>query len=137
MLGKTADICPRCGKEVGKRPCCTGLAIDRHFEGKPVEIRGIYDLMVSKVSEQAGPLKAEVNDESINLGCKSSFCRLFVGMDKIMLELLLSRKAKAKCIFDVECVGGDKYLHKINLKSKDEINGEFISLMKEAYLASA
>lgn len=104
-----------------------------HLGDKEPLVTRIYERLVAEL-QKFGPLKIEPKKTSIHLGNRFGFAGVYTRKDYINLEVHLNHKLTSKRVSKVEQASANRYHHTIKLTKPDEIDGELLGWLKDAYV---
>jgi hypothetical protein len=105
----------------------------KHLEDKEPVVTRIYERLIAEL-QKFGPLKIEPKKTSIHLGNRFGFAGVYTRKDYVNLEIHLSHKLTSKRVSKVEQASANRYHHTIKLTKPDEIDGELLGWLKDAYV---
>ena len=103
-----------------------------HLEDNGLIVTQIYERLIHEL-QKFGPLKIEPKKTSIHLGNRFGFAGVYTRKDYINLEVHLNHKLASKRVNKVEQASANRYHHTIKLTSADDIDGELLDWLKDAY----
>lgn len=103
-----------------------------HLEGKEPLVTQIYERLISKL-QKFGPIKIEPKKTSIHLSNRFGFAGVYTRKDYINLEVHLNYKLTGKRVSKAEQASANRFHHTIRLTSPDDIDGELLNWLKQAY----
>ena len=87
--------------------------VNDHFEGKPREIRAIYDRLVT-VAEGFGSVEQDAKKTSIHSNLETAFAGVAVRKSHLVMTIKSDRKIKSPRIFKSEQTSANRFHHEIN-----------------------
>jgi len=128
--------CPQCGRAFANRnqthTCRPLVALDDHFDGKPPEIRAIFDAVLA-VAERCGPVTVLPERTRIALAARMSFCALQPRRAWVDGHVVLPRRLESPRFRRIETFGPRNHLHAFRLGSVAEVDDEVAAWLAEAY----
>jgi len=103
-----------------------------HLEDKDPVVTEIYERLIAEL-QKFGPLKIEPKKTSIHLGNRFGFAGVYTRKNYINLEVHLSHKLTSKRVSKVEQASANRYHHTIKLTAPNEVDGELLDWLKDAY----
>lgn len=128
-----AWTCSKCGRvfaKVNQSHSCKVFPLENHFKNKPFA-RELFDYLLTKLKI----LKFSVDSVTccIHLVSKSTFAAVWALSDGIRIDFRLNFSVKSKRFSNVVKMSANRYLYFVDVKRKDELDGELISWIKESY----
>lgn len=108
------------------------LAQDALFVGKDASVRAIYDRLIDALQD-IGPFQAEPKKTSIHLVRASGFAGVHPRKSFLYLNIRLDRALQGERIAKSEQVSKNRYHNEVKLTSPDDVDGELVGWLKEAY----
>jgi hypothetical protein len=103
-----------------------------HLEDKESVVTHIYERLIHEL-QKFGPLKIDPKKTSIHLGNRFGFAGVYTRKNYINLEVHLNYKLTSERVSKVEQASANRYHHTIKLTNPDEIDGELLDWLKNAY----
>jgi len=103
-----------------------------HLEDKDPVVTEIYERLIAEL-QKFGPLKIEPKKTSIHLGNRFGFAGVYTRKNYINIEVHLNHKLTSKRVSKVEQASANRYHHTIKLAAPDEVDGELLDWLKDAY----
>lgn len=131
--------CPACEREFANRNqshSCGTHDLDHHFEGKPPEIRALFDRVAALV-EKIGPVKILPEKTRIAFQVRMSFAQITPRRGWLDGHVVLARRREHPRFRRIETFSPHNHLHAFRISSAAELDAEFRSWMKEAYAVGA
>ena len=139
MAKKTLWRCPVCSREFAKARqahSCRPVSVELHFEGKAVWLRELFDDLCKQLAK-FGALRIDAVKSGINLIPSHHMGGVRVLRDRLRVGFLLSRRLQDPRIARWQQIGPNAHIHAVNLSSKQDLDAEFLSWLKEAYQRAA
>ena len=139
MRTKTLWQCPTCKRKFAKRRqwhSCLASPVDAHFKGKPAWLKPLFGELSAKL-KKFGRLRIDAVKTSINLASTFHFGGVRVQEDSLRLGFVLNRHLRHDRILRTERVGASIYSHIVKITSKEDLDRELLSWLREAYDRSA
>lgn len=107
-------------------------ALDALFAGKDVSVRAIYDRLLEALSS-FGPFREEPKKTSVHLINTSGFAGVHPRKSFLYLNLRMDRPLQGQRVAKCEQVSKNRYHNEIKISALDEVDGELIAWLEEAY----
>jgi hypothetical protein len=126
-------VCPRCQRTFaseGQFHSHDLVDLDRHFTGRPAELRTAFDTLVA-----AFPADVHIDGLKtvIVLAARTTFCYVVVQRDRLSIGVFLDRALVSPRVTKVDHVSSGKVASVVEVREPDEIDGELRSWLSEAY----
>jgi hypothetical protein len=132
--------CPKCGRAFANRnqthTCASPRSIDSHFDGKPAEVRALFDRFAGAISE-LGPVTILPEKTRIAFQVRMSFAVAMPRHRWLDGHLVLARRVEHPRFRRVETFSPRNHLHAFRLRHRHEIDAEFRGWVAEAYAVGA
>ena len=126
-------VCPRCQRTFaseGQFHSHDLVDVDRHFAGRPAELRTAFDTLVAA-------LPADVHIDGLKtvivLAARTTFCYVVVQRDRLSIGVFLDRALVSSRVAKVDHVSSGKVASVVEVREPGEIDGELRSWLSEAY----
>ena len=106
--------------------------LDALFAGKDVVVCTIYSRLL-EVLHSFGPFREEPKKTSIHLVNTSGFAGIHPRKSFLCLNLRMDRPLQGERVAKSEQVSKHRYHNEIKITTLDEVDGELIAWLKEAY----
>lgn len=106
--------------------------VDRHFEGKPPELKAIFESLVRKL-RRFGPVRVDAVKTSINLAGKFHFVGLRVQKNSLRLGFLLDRKIEDGRILRTINLGAKAFGHSVKLARRKDVDAQLMGWLRAAH----
>jgi len=116
--------CPRCGRVFANRNqshACGTWTLDRHFDGKPPEVRRIFDRFLAML-ERIGPVLVLPEKTRIAFQVRMSFAQLTVRRRWVLGHLVLARRAEDPLFHKIETFSPRNHAHHFRLDETEEVD---------------
>ena len=126
--------CPKCKREFakkGQQHSCTVYPLAKHFKNKEFA-KTLYDKLLGKLAKTAGPIKIESLPCCIHFVSSYSFGAAYALKDGIRVHFSLRRKIESPRISKYAKVASNRFMYRIGIKEKSEIDSELLGWLKEA-----
>lgn len=110
----------------------TAHAVDALFVGKDAIVPTIYGRLI-EVLHTLGPFREEPKKTSIHLVHTSGFAGIHPRKSFLYLNLRMDRPLQVERVAKSEQVSKNRYHNEIKIAAPDELDGELIEWVKEAY----
>ncbi len=127
--------CPDCGRHFANRNqshSCGRHDLGSHFEGKPPEIRVLFDAVVNAI-ERCGPVVVLPEKTRIAFQTRMSFAQVTPRKNWLDGHFVLARRLEHPRFRKVESISPRNHVHHFRLTSTTEIDAVFTNWLKEAY----
>lgn len=128
-------VCPKCKRgfaNKNQRHSCVKHSIDDLFEGKPLAIRQVFDLLLTRI-KKFGPVRIDAVKTSVNFGGKSHFAAVWPLRNSLNVEFLLDREVKDFPVYKTQKSGATMYTHFMKVISKREVSARLLGWLREGY----
>ncbi len=115
--------CPKCNRKFANRSqwhSCVKHSIDDLFDGKPLAIRQVFDLLLARI-KKFGPIKID------------AVAAVRPLKNSLNVEFLLDRELHEFPVYRTQKLGSTTYAHSVKLTSKREVSARLLAWLKEAY----
>jgi Domain of unknown function (DUF5655) len=126
-------VCPRCQRTFaseGQFHSHDLVDVDRHFAGRPAELRAAFDALVAA-------LPADVHIDGLKtvivLAARTTFCYVVVQRDRLSIGVFLDRALVSPRVTKVDHVSSGKVASVIEVRGPGEIDDELRGWLSEAY----
>jgi hypothetical protein len=126
-------VCPRCQRTFaseGQFHSHDLVDVDRHFAGRPAELRTAFDRLVAA-------LPADVHVDGLKtaivLAARTTFCYVVVQRDRLSIGVFLDRALGSPRVTKVDHVSSGKVASVVEVRAASEIDGELRGWLSEAY----
>jgi hypothetical protein len=126
-------VCPRCQRTFaseGQFHSHDVVDLDRHFAGRPVELRTAYDTLVAALPAD---IHIDALKTAIVLAARSTFCYVVVQRDRLSIGVFLDRALVSPRVTKIDQVSAGKVASVVEVREPGEIDGELRSWLSEAY----
>jgi hypothetical protein len=106
--------------------------LEHHFEGKPAEVRAIYDAVL-KAIRRCGPVTVLPEKTRIAFQVRMSFAQLTTRSKWVDGHVVLARRFEHPRFRKVETFSPRNHVHCFRLMSVAEVDEEVESWLAEAY----
>jgi hypothetical protein len=128
--------CPRCGRTFAntrQSHACAALGdLERHFAGTDPGVRQTFDRILAAV-RRLGPVSVLPEQTRIALHARMSFAAFTPRTHWLTGHLVLARRVDSPRFRRIESYSPRNVLHAFRLTSPDEVDGEFLGWLAEAY----
>jgi hypothetical protein len=128
-------ICPKCGRQFerkGQTHSCRSFPLEQHFNGKDIG-KILYEKFQTAIENRLGSFKIESLECCIHFVTTSTFAAVKIFKDKIRVDFSLSQKMENERANLVTQMSAHRYLYSVEITDEDEIDGELIEWIWEAY----
>jgi Domain of unknown function (DUF5655) len=126
-------VCPSCQRRFaseGQFHSHELVDIDRHFAGRPAELRAAFDAIVAA-------LPADVHIDGLKtvvvLGARATFCYVVVQRDRLSIGVFLDRALVSPRVTKVDHRSSGKVASVVEVRKAGEVDRELRSWLSEAY----
>ncbi len=127
--------CPRCERQFANRNqshSCGKYDLESHFQGKPAEMRQLYDRFVSKV-RLCGPVTILPEKTRIAFQVRMSFAVLQVRSAKITGHLVLARRHERPCFVRIDSISPGNHVHHFKIERLEDLDAQLCGFIRQAY----
>jgi hypothetical protein len=128
--------CPKCDRGFANRnqthSCATLHSLKHHFDGKPAEIRRMFD-RIRRIVESIGPVRVLPEKTRIAFQVRMSFAQVTPRTRWLDGHVVLARRLDSPRFRKVETFSPRNHLHAFRILSIDEIDEEVRDWLIEAY----
>jgi hypothetical protein len=126
-------VCPRCQRTFaseGQFHSHDVVDLDRHFAGRPAELRTAFDALVAALPAD---VHIDALKSAIILAAHTTFCYVVVQRDRLLIGLFLDRALVSPRVTKVDDVSTDKVASVVEVHEPGAIDRELRSWLSEAY----
>jgi hypothetical protein len=127
--------CDQCGRGFANRNqshACGRHDLDHHFEGKPPEVRALFDAVVAAILE-IGPVEVLAEKTRIAFHVRMSFAQVTPRRAWLDGHVVLARRLESPRFRSVQTFSPRNHLHVFRITTLKDIDAEFRSWLAEAY----
>jgi hypothetical protein len=127
--------CPKCKRRFANHNqshFCGTHDLETHFEGKPPEIRAIFDAVVKAV-RRCGPVSVLPEKSRIAFQVRMSFAQVTPRMKWVDGHVVLARRMERPRIRRIDTISPRNHVHHFRLFSVSDVDAEFQEWLAEAY----
>src|SRR5882724_3333592 len=127
--------CPRCKRSFANKNqshFCGNYDLESHFEGKPPEVRAIYDAVL-KAIRRCGTVKVLPEKTRIAFQARMSFAQLTTRSKWVDGHVVLARRLEQPRFRKIETISARNHVHHFRLMSAAEVDEEVEAWLREAY----
>ncbi|MGH7587621.1 MAG: DUF5655 domain-containing protein [Gemmatimonadota bacterium] len=127
--------CPVCRRAFANRNqshACGRYSLAHHFQGKPPEIRALFDAVVDAI-RSIGPVRVLPEKTRIAFQVRMSFAQVTSRRQWLDCHLVLARRLESPRFRRVQTFSPRNHLHMFRLRDIREIDDEFRMWLVEAY----
>jgi len=127
--------CPKCGRQFERKNqshSCKDFPLEQHFYRKE-KGKMLYEKFRMAVKNQLGFFKIESLECCIHFVSTFTFAAIKIFKDKIRVDFSLDHKIESKQIKKYTQMSANRYLYYIDIISEDEIDGDLMEWIQEAY----
>lgn len=127
--------CPKCNREflkIDQTHSCEKYSIEVHFDEKNIELREIYDLLISKL-EEIGEIIVDPVKNTIILKNKSAFASVTVLKNSLTVKFLTDGSIDIDPIHKSVRASKTRDCHFVKVHDIKDIDKDLISWLKHAY----
>jgi hypothetical protein len=127
--------CRKCGRDFANRNqshACGRHSLAAHFDGKPPEIRRLFDAVVAAI-EAIGPVRVLPEKTRIAFQVRMSFAQITPRRQWLDGHVVLARRLDHPRFRKVETFSPRNHLHAFRLSELAEIDDDFRAWLAEAY----
>jgi hypothetical protein len=127
--------CPKCGRifeKEGQGHSCHVIALSEHFKNKE-KAKEVFDYFVEQVNKTVGTCKIISLPCCIHLFGKYDFLAVLSKKEGLEIRFALDRKIDSPRLKICVPMSLKVFKNCFEIKSKEEVNAEFLGWVKEAY----
>ncbi len=128
----TCPDCERSFKHPNQWHSCTTQTLEKHFEGKSLEVKELFDELVKTLASDLvftlTPLKSE-----IYLTAESNFVAIYVRKEHLVIEFANGLPFMEERIHRTQQISKSLYIHHVKIRSNHDIDEQFLGWINEAY----
>lgn len=127
--------CPKCKRKFANRNqshFCGKHDLGHHFEGKPPELRAIYNAVLN-VIRRCGPVIVLPEKTRIAFQVRMSFAQLTTRSKWVDGHVVLARRLEQPRFRKIETISPRNHVHHFRLISAAEVDEEVEAWLNEAY----
>jgi hypothetical protein len=131
--------CPDCGHQFVTRNIwhsCANYPLEKHFEGKSPDVIALYHHYLTLV-EKSGPITVEPKKTGIAFLVRVRFAGAVLRKKWLEARLWLKHPVEHRCLRRIEKVSARDYIHYFRMASVEDMDEDFVSLLREAYAIGA
>jgi Domain of unknown function (DUF5655) len=126
-------VCPRCQRTFssdGQFHSHDVVGVDRHFAGRPAELRTAFDTLVAALPAD---VRIDALRTAIVLAARATFCYVVVQHDRLLIGVFLDRALASPRVTKVDHVSPTKVANVVEVREPSEIDGELRRWLSDAY----
>ena len=127
--------CLKCGrifKKANQPHTCRKIALNQHFRNKD-KAKELFDYLVNQINTKIGRCKVISIPCCVHLFGKYDFLAALPKKDRLEIRFALDRKVDSPGLKQSVPMSKKVYKNCFDIGSKEEIDKEFISWLKESY----
>jgi hypothetical protein len=127
--------CPACGRSFAnpnQSHSCGRHDLEAHFEGKPAEIRRLFDAFVARLGE-IGRFEILPQKTRIAFHVRMSFAQLTPRRGWIDGHLVLAEPMPRRFVRRIDRISPRNHVHHFRLEAEADLDPDFLLLLREAY----
>jgi hypothetical protein len=127
--------CPKCKRRFANRNqshFCGRHDLETHFEGKPAEIRAIFDAVLALI-RRCGPVIVLPEKTRIAFQVRMSFAQLTPRSRWVDGHVVLARRLEHPRFHRIDTISARNHVHHFRLCSVSDVDKEVEKWMVEAY----
>lgn len=128
----TCPACARTFANANQSHSCGRHDLESHFEGKPPEIRALFDAFVARL-EEAGPFEVLPQKTRIAFHVRMSFAQLTPKRGWIDGHLVLAEPTERRFVRRIETISPRNHVHHFRLEREADLDEDFLALLHRAY----
>ncbi|HYJ29007.1 MAG TPA: DUF5655 domain-containing protein [Allosphingosinicella sp.] len=128
----TCPACARTFANANQSHACGRHGLEAHFEGKPPEIRALFDAFVARLAE-IGPFETLPQKTRIAFHVRMSFAQLTPRRGWIDGHLVLAAPTPRPFVRKIETFSPRNHTHHFRLEKEADLSDEFLALLRAAY----
>ena len=126
--------CPACGRTFAnpnQSHACGGATLDSHFDGKPFDVRAIFDSFHAMIAA-IGPVTILPEKTRIAFHVRMSFAQLTIRRHWVLGHFVLARRAEDPLFTRIETFSPRNHLHAFRLDAVADV-APLANYAREAY----
>jgi hypothetical protein len=127
--------CPKCRRWFANRNqshACGRYNLEHHFNGKPPQIRGLFDDFVAAI-RKIGPVRILPEKTRIAFQVRMSFAQVTPKLRWLDGHVVLARRFEHPRFRQIQTISPRNHVHSFRITSPHDIDAEFTSWLTEAY----
>jgi hypothetical protein len=112
---------------------CGRHTIDEHFDGKPPEVRELFESLVRE-ARRFGPVSVYAQKTRIVFQTRGRFVAVTPRRHYLSGHLWLKRRRSHPLVHRTEALLERDFVHNFRLTTSDELDEPFRDLLREAYI---
>ncbi len=120
------------GRARQSHDCVPGLGLEEYFATRPERERLIFDGVMNHV-QMLGPVHADIVSVGIFLKNPRKFADLRPKHRWVAVSFPLEHRARHRLITRQVIEDANKFWHTANVESADDLDGDLLALLTEAY----
>ncbi len=127
--------CPRCKRRFANRNqshFCGTHDLEAHFDGKPAEIRAIFDAVL-KAIRRCGPVTVLPEKTRIAFQARMSFAQLTPRLRWVDGHVVLARRLERPRFRRIDTISPRNHVHHFRLSSVSDVDKEVEGWLAEAH----
>ena len=128
----TCSKCGRIFRSKNQPHSCKKVPLESHFEGKE-HANELFDYLIEQIDKKVGKTKIISIPCCVHLFGTYDFLAALPKKDKIEIRFALDRKIKSKRLKVCVPLSKSTFKNCFDIESKEEIDDEFLSWIKESY----
>jgi len=125
--------CPRCGRafaRAGQWHSCAIVDVDRHFAGRPAELRDAYQAILGGLADDVRVASVKT---AIHVAAKSVFASITVRRDHLRVGFLLDRALDSQRVTRTERLSRRVVANGVDVHHPYDVDDELLGWLAEAY----
>jgi hypothetical protein len=126
-------VCPRCQRTFsseGQFHSHDVVGVDRHFAGRPAELRTTFDTLVAALPAD---VRIDALKTGIVLAARATFCYVVVQHDRLLIGVFLDRALASPRVTRVDHVSPTKVASVVEVREPGEIDSELRRWLSDAH----
>jgi uncharacterized protein DUF5655/uncharacterized protein DUF4287 len=111
----------------------TDALVDKQYSGKAAPLRPLYEAVLKAAKKLGKDVEARPCKTYVPLHRKNTFAVLKPGPGRVDVGLVLGKTAPAGRLEKAKHLGSDRITHKIEVRSKKDIDAELLRWLRKAY----
>ena len=128
--------CPKCGRtfavKIPKEHSCVKISAEKHFEGKPLVLKKVYDKLEREVSN-FGNVSIQPIKGGIFFKKAGTFAMINIRKDHLKIEFFLDHKHDAFPVEKIFQYTQKKIVHVVSVSEMKEVDRQLINWLKISY----
>jgi len=126
------DKCGRIFEKENQNHSCHQIPLENHFKNKD-KAKELFDFLVKKINDEIGKVRIISIPCCVHLFGKYDFLAVLSKKDEVEIRFCLDRQLDNPRITESIFISSKTIKYSLRIKIKEEMDGEFMGWVKEAY----